>query len=198
MCPRKRPARSAISFPSRICRRCANWRCAVPRRRSTGRCWTCRDHRRSWQLGGERAYLGGRRRRAASQWLVRAAKRLADALRAPWYGGDRRDTAGGGSQARQVRLSDALSLAARLGAVLVTVPPPACRAGFPIMRANARDRDRAWHSPAIPGGAAPCAGRWRTGLRRATPGVALHVAAARGTDRSATAGVRGSFPVAAH
>lgn len=132
----------------------------------------------------------------ADQSLVRAGKRLADAFRAPWYvvTVETPHRAGGGGKAGQELLSDALNLAVRLGAVLVTVPAPSVPSGLSSYaretRATAIVMGQSRHS------------WWRRALRgtlaermaQLTQGVALYVLPhewSSGGVRSAT----GAIPV---
>lgn len=111
----------------------------------------------------------------SSQSLVRAAKRLADAFRGPWYAVTVETPRSGNDPARQARLADALDLAAGLGAVLVTVPsssvPDGLRGYARETRATAivlGQSRRPWWRRATRGTLADR-------LAREAPGVALHI-----------------------
>jgi len=149
------------------------------------------DHLKAHALGG--TYAGSERilvavsELAGSDALVRTAKRLSDALRAPWtalHVETPRDARL--SLADRERLSATLSLAASLGATIVTIPAASVIAGM-------RDHLAAMHATQVVIGKSHRS--WWFELRhgsvvdrlvRASPGVAIHVIPADGEARAPT------------
>lgn len=149
------------------------------------------DHLKAHALGG--TYAGSERilvavsELAGSDVLVRTAKRLSDALRAPWtalHVETPRDARL--SRADRERLSATLSLAASLGATIVTIPAASVIAGM-------RDHLAAMHATQVVIGKSHRS--WWFELRhgsvvdrlvRASPGVAIHVIPAEGEARAPT------------
>lgn len=111
----------------------------------------------------------------ASQSLVRAAKRLADAFRAPWYAVTVETPHGGGGASRQAHLSDTLNLAARLGAVLVTVPAQSVPSGLSSYARETRATAIVLGQSRHPWWRRATRGTLADRLARETPGVALYV-----------------------
>lgn len=129
----------------------------------------------------------------ASQSLVRAAKRLADAFRAPWYAVTVETPQSGGDSSRQACLADALNLAARLGAMLVTVPAANVPSGLCSYARETRATAIVLGQSRHPWWRRATRGTLADRLARETPGVALYVLPHDGPparDRSAP----GAFP----
>ena len=148
------------------------------------------DHLRAHALGG--TYAGGERilvavsELAGSDTLVRTAKRLSDALRAPWtalHVETPRDA--WLTAAERERLATTLALAASLGATIVTIPAATVIDGM-------RDQLAATHATQVVIGKSQRS--WWFELRhgsvvdrlvRASPGVAIHVIPAGQEGRNA-------------
>lgn len=111
----------------------------------------------------------------ASQSLVRAAKRLADAYRAPWSAVTVETPQGSSDPARQADLSEALNLAARLGAALATVPAASVPEGLSSFAHETRATTIVLGQSRHPWWRRVTRGSLADRLARITPGVALHV-----------------------
>ena len=83
--PEQARARRSTSSSAATCSRCASSRCAAPPSTSTRTCRrTASEHGVERDLGGGRAHPGVRGPGPGSARLIRAARRMAAGLRAPW------------------------------------------------------------------------------------------------------------------